>query len=337
MARFHREPFLQRLPLFGDLEPGELRELAKVVQLVEFPASALIFREGEAGDCAYVVVRGSVQVFATDRNGDEIILAQLEEHEHVGEQSLLDGDSCRRNASLRACEDTTLLRIPKAGFQRVLSHRHTLKDLLSQTGQQQVRANAIRTARLARMWALFMFVNGFISIAILCALAKLFATPFIFPTLGAMAFLVFFTPTAPAASPRNALCGNAIALGCGMAALWMTGLQHAGPAIVSQLSWTRILAVGLSLATTGALMILANVSHPPAAGTTLVVGLGVVSRPEYLLVLEAGCALLVLQAILINRLTGVRYPLWASVPTPKIGALAKHGALQRFTSSDRVD
>jgi hypothetical protein len=326
-----REHFLQNLALFRDLEAGEVRALAEIVQLVQFPASALIFREGEAGDCAYVVVRGSVQVFATDRNGDEIVLAQLKQLEHVGEQSLLNGDSGRRNASLRACEDTTLLRIPRAGFQTVLSQRRTLKDVLSQTGQQQVRARALRTARLARMWALFMFVNGFISIAILCGLAKLFQTPFIFPTLGAVAFLVFFTPMAPAASPRNALCGNAIALACGYGALWVTGLQHAAPAIVTELSWTRILAVALSLATTGALMILLNVPHPPAAGTTLVVGLGIVSKPEYLLVLEAGVALLVGQAILINRLTGVRYPLWASIPTPKIGALARHGALQRFT------
>jgi hypothetical protein len=332
-----RERFLQRVPLFGELDAEELRALAEVSHFVRFPDSALIFREGEAGDCAYVVVRGSVQVFATDRNGDEIVLAKLTELEHVGEQSLLDGDSGRRNASLRACEDTTLLRIPRTGFQTVLSQRHTLKDLLSQTGQQQVRARAVRTRRLARMWALFMFVNGFISIAILCGLAKLFHTPFIFPTLGAVAFLVFFTPLAPAASPRNALCGNAVALACGYGALLVTGLQHAAPAIVADLSWTRILAVALSLATTGALMILLNVPHPPAAGTTLVVGLGVVSRPEYLLVLEAGVALLVGQAILINRLTDVRYPLWASVPTPKIGALARHGALQRFTRFPRPD
>src|SRR5215472_818055 len=117
-----REQFLQRLALFSDLEASELRALAEVAQVVQFPASALIFREGEHGDCAYVVVRGTVQVFATDRNGDEIVLAQLKELEHVGEQSLLHGGSGCRNASLRACEDTTLLRIPKAAFQTVLSN-----------------------------------------------------------------------------------------------------------------------------------------------------------------------------------------------------------------------
>lgn len=331
MIAAEREQFFQRLALFSDLEASELRALAAVAQVVQFPASALIFREGEAGDCAYVVVRGSVQVFAIDRNGDEVVLAQLKEFDHVGEQSLLPGRSERRNASLRACEDTTLLRIPKAEFQKVLTQRHTLKELLTQTGQHQARAKMIRTAKLARIWALFMFINGFISIGILCGLAVALRTPFIFPTLGAIAFGVFFTPTTPPASPRNALCGHAIALVCGYAALWVTGLQDAGPAIVTQLGWARILAAALSLATTGALMILLNVPHPPAAATTLIVSLGVVTKPQYLLVLEAGVALLVVQAIIINRLTGVRYPLWASVPTPKIGALARHGALQRFT------
>src|SRR6516225_4449964 len=78
MIASEREQFLQRLALFSDLDDGELRELAEAAQVVQFPASALIFREGEAGDCAYVVVRGSVQVFAIDRNGDEVVLAQTQ-------------------------------------------------------------------------------------------------------------------------------------------------------------------------------------------------------------------------------------------------------------------
>ena len=330
MIASEREEFLQRLALFGDLEAGELKALAAVAQVVQFPASALIFREGEAGDCAYVVVRGSVQVFAIDRNGDEVVLAQFGELGHVGEQSLLPGRSGRRNASLRACEDTTLLRIPKAEFQTILAQRHTLRELLSETGAHQVRANMIRTARLARMWALFMFVNGFISIGILCVLAMVFRTPFIFPSLGATAFLVFFTPTTPAASPRNALCGHALGITCGYAALWVTGLHHAGPAIYAELGWARVLAAALSLASIGALMILLNVPHPPAGATTLIVSLGIISKPAYLVVLELAVGLLVGQAIVINRLTGVRYPLWASVPAPRIGALAGRDALQRF-------
>jgi CBS domain-containing membrane protein len=324
-----RERFLQRVPLFGDLDAEELRALAEVSAFVRFPDSALIFREGETGDCAYVVVEGSVQVFATDRNGDEIVLAQLRELEHVGEQSLLENYSGRRNASLRACEDTTLLRIPMAEFQAILSRRPTLGDLLSETGRQQRIANVLRTSRLSRMWALFMFVNGFVSIAILTGLAKLFDTPFIFPTLGAVAFLVFFTPTTAPASPRNAVCGNAIGIACGYGALWVTGLEHAVPATDANLGWARILAVSLALATSSALMILLNVPHPPAAGTALFVALGVITNPAHLLVLEAAVGLLVVQAIVINRLTGARYPLWSRVPPPQIGKRAGRVAAHR--------
>ena len=330
MTPSEREQFLKRLALFSELEAGELSALADVAQVVQFPASALIFREGEAGDCAYVVVRGSVQVFAIDRNGDEVILAQLKELSHVGEQSLLPGHSGRRGASLRACEDSTLLRIPKAEFQTILTQRDTLSDVLTQMGQRQTRSNTVRTKRLARKWALFMFINGFISIGILCGLAMEFQTPFIFPPLGASAFLLFFSPTTPAASPRNTLCGHAIGMVSGYAALWATGLEDAGPAIVSHLGWTRVLAAALSLGTAGALMILLNSPHPPAGATALIVSLGAVSKLHYIVVLEVAVGLLVLQAIIINRLNGVRYPLWARVPPPKIGADAGRGALQRF-------
>jgi CRP-like cAMP-binding protein len=52
MNASEREQFLQQLALFSDLESSELKALADVTQVVQFPASALIFREGEAGDCA---------------------------------------------------------------------------------------------------------------------------------------------------------------------------------------------------------------------------------------------------------------------------------------------
>src|SRR5439155_26252788 len=117
------------------------------------------------------------------------------------------------------------------------------------------------------------------------------------------------------------VCRQAIALVCVYVTLWLSWLQHAGTAMMTAVVWARILAAALSLGMTGALLILLDVPHPPAAATTLIVSLGVVTRPSYLVVLEAAVGLLVAQAIIINRLTGVRYPLWAQVPAPKIGGL----------------
>jgi CBS-domain-containing membrane protein len=164
-------------------------------------------------------------------------------------------------------------------------------------------------SRLVR--AAFVFVNGFIAVALLAALAAISHTPLVFPSVGPTAFLLYFMPTAPPASPRNTLCGHAIGIACGYAALWVVGLEHAPSAILEEMHWRRVLAAALSLAATGALMILFRVVHPPAGATTLIVSLGIITTPLHLLNIEIAVGLMALQALVINRLAGIDYPVWS--------------------------
>ena len=166
------------------------------------------------------------------------------------------------------------------------------------------------------VWAAFMFVNGFVTIALLAGTAMVTHIPFIFPSLGPTAFLLFFTPNAPTASPRHTIYGHAIGIACGYGSLWLMHLQHAPPALVSGVDLPRVIAAALSLAATGALMILCKAAHPPAGATTLIISLGIVSRPFYLVIIEVAVVLLALQAIVINRLAGLDYPLWARRTPP---------------------
>ncbi|MCB1245719.1 MAG: HPP family protein, partial [Acidimicrobiia bacterium] len=53
----------------------------------------------------------------------------------------------------------------------------------------------------------FAFANGVLSIGIMSAVALVTGSPFIFPSLGPTAFLFFYTPTAPSASPKNTVFG----------------------------------------------------------------------------------------------------------------------------------
>ena len=161
------------------------------------------------------------------------------------------------------------------------------------------------------IWALFMFLNGFITIALLAAVAMVSRTPFVFPSLGPTAFLFFFTPRAPAATPRHTIYGHALGIVCGYAALWLFGLQHAPPAMVTGVSVARIGAAAFSLASTGALMILLKAAHPPAGATTLIISLGIVTKPFHLVVIEVAVAILTVQAFVINRLAGIDYPVWS--------------------------
>jgi CBS-domain-containing membrane protein len=156
-----------------------------------------------------------------------------------------------------------------------------------------------------------MFINGFTTIALLAAVAMLTRVPFVFPSLGPTAFLFFFTPMLPTASPRNCIYGHAIGIVCGYAALLVTGLEHAAPAMMTGVGLSRVVAAALSLSATGALMILLKAAHPPAGATTLIISLGIVTKPLHLVIIEVAVILLALQAIVINRLAGLDYPIWA--------------------------
>jgi CBS domain-containing membrane protein len=164
--------------------------------------------------------------------------------------------------------------------------------------------------------ALFSFINGCISIGLMAVLAVITQSPFIFPSLGPTAFLFFYTPTAPSASPRNTLIGHAVGAAAGYLSLVVTGLTMAGPALTVGVTWSRVIAAGLSLGLTAGVMVLLKSPHPPAGATTLIVSLGILRQPWQLVLLMGAVVLLTLQAIAINRLAGIPYPLWSPTREP---------------------
>ncbi|HEU5347662.1 MAG TPA: HPP family protein [Ktedonobacterales bacterium] len=159
--------------------------------------------------------------------------------------------------------------------------------------------------------AAFSFVNGCLSIGIMAALAIATGSPFIFPSLGPTAFLFFYTPTAPTASPRNAIIGHAIGVIAGYFSLVITGLTMAGPALAVGVNGPRVIAAALSLGLTSGLMVLFKSPHPPAGATTLIISLGILTQPKHLVILMFAVVLLTAQAFIINRLAGIDYPLWS--------------------------
>ena len=169
--------------------------------------------------------------------------------------------------------------------------------------------------RLVR--SLYVFVNGFITIGLLALLALVSRNPFVFPSLGPTAYLLFFSPLAKTCSPRNTIFGHAIGILCGYAAFVLTGAGAQPFGLHPGIFWPRILAAALSLSATGAFMVLLEVSHPPAGATTLIISLGIISKPRELVIIEVAVFLLVAQALVINRLAGLPYPLWMAPASTK--------------------
>ena len=164
------------------------------------------------------------------------------------------------------------------------------------------------------VWTAYVCVNCFITIGLLAMLALITGSPFVFPSLGPTAYLFFFSPLAETSSPRNAIVGHAIGLICGYGAFAVTTASSPPFAMLPGVHGPRVLAAALSLSATGALMVLLRVSHPPAGATTLIVSLGIISQPRELVIIEVAVFLLTAQALAINRLAGLPYPLWSHHP-----------------------
>ncbi len=161
--------------------------------------------------------------------------------------------------------------------------------------------------------ALFAFLFGTLAIGLMGAVAHYARAPFIFPSLGPTAFLIFHRPMASAASPRNTVVGHLIGALSGLAALAVCGLLAAPSAFETGVTIPRAVAAGLSLGATSGLMVLLRRGHPPAGATTLIVSLGLMTSISQLAVLMAAVILLVVEGHVIHRLAGTRYPTWSPV------------------------
>ena len=162
--------------------------------------------------------------------------------------------------------------------------------------------------------ALFTFVAGTLSIAVLAAVAAVARSPFIFPSLGPTAYLLFHRPLASASSPRNTLTGHLIGALCGWAALAAFGLLGAPDVLSAGVTWAHVGAAAFSLGLTGGLMAFFRVGHPPAGATTLIVSLGLMPYLWQIPILMLAVCLLTLLGFSINRLPGIDYPIWSPPP-----------------------
>jgi CRP/FNR family cyclic AMP-dependent transcriptional regulator len=86
--------------LMAALTPS-LRMLALRGMVRNYKKNSVIINEGEMGDSLFILLRGSVKVFATDQDGREITYGSIEAGDYFGELSL---DGGPRSASVMTVE-----------------------------------------------------------------------------------------------------------------------------------------------------------------------------------------------------------------------------------------
>ena len=92
---------LRRVPMFGSLTLPAVEQLARGLELLTVPAHETVFRQGEVGDCYFLIESGEVAVV-----GDGAVVATLGPGEGFGEIALLR--SGPRTATVRALTELRL-------------------------------------------------------------------------------------------------------------------------------------------------------------------------------------------------------------------------------------
>jgi predicted acylesterase/phospholipase RssA/CRP-like cAMP-binding protein len=106
--------------LFGEAGDAFLDEVGDATTVSELRGGDVLFREGEPGDAAYVVLAGRLRAVSGPPD-DERVLSDAARGETAGELALLTGQP--RSATVFAVRDSVVARIPTAEFEQLL-RRH---------------------------------------------------------------------------------------------------------------------------------------------------------------------------------------------------------------------
>jgi CRP/FNR family cyclic AMP-dependent transcriptional regulator len=140
---------LARIPLFHRLEPHELEHLAEDVEQVNYKAGEIIFHEYDKGDALYVVEEGSVRIWVTDEDVQQVTLTELNPGQFFGELSVLDRG--QRSSSASAIVDTHLHRLSSDSFQKFLmTHPDCAIDVICEIGARLRQTNLLVAQRASR-------------------------------------------------------------------------------------------------------------------------------------------------------------------------------------------
>jgi hypothetical protein len=146
-----------------------------------------------------------------------------------------------------------------------------------------------------------MISAGFVLVVGLIGLAV--GRPWIGPSLGPTIILITMSPAHPTARAWNILAGHLGGLSAGLAAVMLLGARTAPNVLESgELSPSRVAAATLAIGLTAAVGFALRASHPPAAATTLLVALGVISTPPQIMATIVGVFLVTIAGELLRRL-----------------------------------
>ncbi len=142
---------LKTIPLFSLLDDDEAAVLASQVDLKKFAARERIYKVGDPGLAAYVVISGQLSVFTVDEDQQEVVVDQPASGEFCGFASMLEMTPHQTNAL--ALVESQCLELSREDIEVLLNKKPMAgMDLLTTLGRQLhatqglVRGRALRNS-----------------------------------------------------------------------------------------------------------------------------------------------------------------------------------------------
>jgi CRP/FNR family transcriptional regulator, cyclic AMP receptor protein len=140
---------LRQIPLFALLDDDEAAVLAGQVELKKFDPRQRIYKIGDPGGQAYIMVAGRVRITTIDQDQQEVVVDEPTDGEFFGFASMLDQTPHQTNAI--AVDEVTCIEVDRDDITVLLQRKpHAGMDMLAVLGrqfhasQQLVRVRAMR-------------------------------------------------------------------------------------------------------------------------------------------------------------------------------------------------
>jgi predicted acylesterase/phospholipase RssA/CRP-like cAMP-binding protein len=129
---------LRQMQPFGALDSEAFSDLQAELALFTLNGGEVLFRQGDAADSVYVLIRGRVRVYVREESGQETTVTELGAGELIGEMAMVTSEA--RSASVEATRDTQLAKLSRAGFDRFLQkHPRTALEAISRKLAQRLK------------------------------------------------------------------------------------------------------------------------------------------------------------------------------------------------------
>ncbi|MCQ2815772.1 MAG: cyclic nucleotide-binding domain-containing protein [archaeon] len=109
---------LVSLFFFSNLDSKDLQIVIDAMEEVKFEGEQNVIVQGETGDVLYIVDKGKLECFKTDKTGNKIFLRNYDEGDFFGELALLY--NCPRGANIRSKTDVLLYSLDRLTFNMIV-------------------------------------------------------------------------------------------------------------------------------------------------------------------------------------------------------------------------